>query len=91
MLKCLIVDDDPMTRMSLAHLCKKEKDIEIIGSCENVKNALGVLRSQSVDVLFLDIEMPEATGFDLLEAIPVMPYVVIISSKEEYAFDAFQY
>ena len=91
MLKCLIVDDDQMSRLSLAHLCKIEKDIELVGLCENVKDALGVLRTQTVDVIFLDIEMPEATGFDLLEAIPVMPYVVIVSSKEEYAFNAFQY
>ena len=91
MLKCLIVDDDKMSRTSLSHLCAKDKNIELVATCENVKDALDVLTEQPVDLIFLDIEMPEASGFDLLEATVVMPHVVIISSKKEYAFDAFQY
>lgn len=91
MIRCLIVDDDKLTRTSLEHLCKKEQGIEVVGACENVSAALTILESEPVELILLDIEMPEQTGFDLLAQLPIIPYVIIISSKEEYAYEAFQY
>lgn len=91
MTRCIIVDDDQMSRLSLERLCGKVEGLEMVAICENVASALEIMKKEAIDLLFLDIEMPEATGFDLLEQCPVIPEVIITSSKEQYAFNAFQY
>lgn len=91
MINSLIVEDDLMAQRSLERLCQKIEDIHIVTSCNNVDDALQVLNTEDIDLIFLDIEMGDSTGFQLLDKSPVMPEVIITSSKEEYAFQAFQY
>ncbi|WP_026994580.1 LytR/AlgR family response regulator transcription factor [Flectobacillus major] len=90
-LKCIIVDDELMARKSLQKLCEQNSSLELIASCENAEQALKVLEQHEIDLIWLDVEMPELSGFDLLEKITTMPQVILTSSKTEYAYDAFQY
>jgi DNA-binding LytR/AlgR family response regulator len=90
-LKVLIVDDEPLSRSFLERYCEKAGDLEICGSFEDAETALAHLQKNEVDILFLDIEMPDISGFQLLDQLLFMPKVILTTSKTDYAFDAFQY
>ncbi len=90
-LTCIIVEDELMARKSLQRLCAQHESLELLAVCENADEALAFLAEHEVDLIWLDIEMPGLSGFDLLEQLPAMPYIVLTTSKTEYAFDAFQY
>jgi DNA-binding LytR/AlgR family response regulator len=90
-IRCLIVDDEEMSRKMVEQLVKRLENWNLVASCENALQARDILQKEKIDVLFLDVEMPELTGLDLLKIIKVQPEVIIISSKEKYAIDAFQY
>lgn len=88
---CLLVDDDEMSRRTLEELIKKIKSWKLIASCSNVIEARDQLQNYPIDVLFLDVEMPDITGLEFLKMLTDTPEVVIVSSKEKYALDAFEY
>lgn len=90
-LKCIIVDDEIMARKSLERLCHKTEILEIVAIYENAEKAIEFLKNDSVDLVFLDIEMPGLTGIEFLSAVSVLPQIIFTSSKTEYAFEAFQY
>ncbi|MBL7815566.1 MAG: response regulator transcription factor [Saprospiraceae bacterium] len=91
-LNCIIVDDDLMARKALERLCGKNPNIKIVGVFENGKIALDYLAvNEEPDLIFLDVEMPELTGIDLIKYLPDLPMVIFTTSKTEYAFDAFQF
>lgn len=80
-----------MARKSLQRLCENHGSLDLMGVFDNPTEALSFLAEHSVDLIWLDVEMPDLTGFDLLEKLPSIPLVVLTTSKTEYAFDAFQY
>jgi DNA-binding LytR/AlgR family response regulator len=90
-MKCLIVDDEKMARTYLEKMCQKIEDLEVVASCENAEEALEILEEDKVDILFLDVEMPGLSGFDLLNYLSYQPNVVMTTSNTEYAFEAFEY
>jgi two-component system, LytTR family, response regulator LytT len=90
-LKVIIVDDEPMSRSFLERYCQKNGGLEVKGSFENAETALNYLHKNEVDILFLDVEMPNLSGFQLLDQLLYMPRVILTTSKTDYAFDAFQY
>ncbi|MFK7935389.1 MAG: LytR/AlgR family response regulator transcription factor [Saprospiraceae bacterium] len=90
-MKCIIVDDELMARKSLERFCSKIDFLQLVQTCENGREALEVISQQDIDLIFLDVEMPELTGIDLLEKAAALPQVIFITSKTEYAYDAFQY
>lgn len=95
-LKAIIIDDDAMCRRSMEIFCEKHPKIELKGVYESAQHYLNVLREENTleelpDLLFLDVEMPELSGLELLDAMPVQPLVIITTAKKEYAFDAFEY
>lgn len=90
-LNCMIVDDDLMARKSLERLCKKIDSLNVVQICENGKVALDALSVEVIDLIFLDIEMPELTGIDFLNHAVSLPQVIFTTSKTEYAFEAFEY
>ncbi|GAB3741145.1 LytR/AlgR family response regulator transcription factor [Spirosoma lituiforme] len=90
-LSCIIVEDEPMSRTSLQRLCKQHNALDVLAAFDNAMSALDFLAEQEVDLIWLDVEMPELSGFDLLEQLPSTPYVILTTSKIEYAFEAFQY
>jgi len=90
-LRCIIVDDEIMARKSLERLCKKIDAIEVVTVCENAELAIEFLKKDSVDLIFLDIEMPGLTGIEFLSAVSILPQIIFTTSKTEYAFEAFQH
>lgn len=90
-LSCIIVEDELMSRKSLVRLCEQHGSLEVLASFDNGRGALEFLSRQEVDLIWLDVEMPVMSGFELLEKLPFMPFVVLTTTKTEYAFDAYQY
>lgn len=81
-----------MARKSLERLCEKNEYIELIGVFENGQLALDFLSThENVDLMFLDVEMPELSGIEVLEKLTVLPMVVFITAKTEYAYEAFEF
>ena len=89
--KVVIVDDEPLSRSFLEKYCQKAGELEVAGCFEDAETALIYLNKHEIDILFLDVEMPGATGFQLLDQLMYMPKVILTTSKTDYAFDAFQY
>lgn len=90
-LKCIIVDDEPLARNFLERYCEKQGSLEVMGLFPDSETALNYLTGNEIDILFLDVEMPGDTGFELLDKLQYMPKVILTTSKTDYAFDAFQY
>lgn len=89
-LSCIIVDDDPFFSTMLNKMCEQHESIDVKEVFENPKEALEFLQKESVDLIWLDVEMPQLSGFDLLKNLVLDPYIIMTTSKEEYAFEAFQ-
>lgn len=88
---CIIVEDIQIAADFLKKFCEKSGLVEVKGHFLNSEDALAFLEENKVDLLFLDIEMPGATGFELLDRLTYFPRIILTTSKTEYAFDAFQY
>lgn len=89
-LTCAIVDDDEVSRTLIARFAEKAEFLTVEGSYQNPEDALKAIGQEPVDILFLDIEMPEMTGIDLIGALETKPYIILITSREEYAIKAFE-
>lgn len=90
-MKCIIVEDIQMAADILAKFCEKSGIVTVEGHFLNVADALAYLDQHTVDLIFLDVEMPGATGFELLDNLTFTPKIILTTSKTEYAFNAFQY
>jgi two-component system, LytTR family, response regulator len=90
-LRTLVVDDEPLARTNLLVLLRAEPDIELLGECGSGVEALTVIRNTRPDLLFLDIEMPECDGFDVLEMLGCdLPRAIIfVTAYDLYALRAF--
>ncbi|MGD0892725.1 MAG: LytTR family DNA-binding domain-containing protein [Terracidiphilus sp.] len=90
-LRTIIVDDEPLARTALLRLLKRERDISVIGQCGDGESAVEAIRQMQPDLVFLDIQMPEMDGFQVLEAIGVkrMPVTVFVTAFDRYAIRAF--
>lgn len=89
-IKCLIVDDEIHARKVLEKYIQDLPYLELVDSCKNAMEAMQVLRNKSVDVMFLDINMPKLTGLNFLASLSHPPLVVITTAYREYALDAFE-
>ena len=86
----LIVDDERLARSELRRLLDAHPDVAIAGEAANADDAEARLRAGNIDVLFLDIQMPGATGFDLLERLDRVPAVIFTTAYDQYAVRAFE-
>ncbi|MCG6187068.1 LytR/AlgR family response regulator transcription factor [Maribellus maritimus] len=88
-INCIIVDDEPVAREILeTHLSKIDR-INVLGSCKNALEAFGIISSQNVDLIFLDINMPEISGLSFAKSINKNIKVVFTTAYREYAVDGF--
>ena len=91
MIRVLIVDDEPHARQKLTHLVQAAGDLELLGSCKDGVEALAAIRKLRPDLLFLDIQMPELGGFEVLKSLgDKRPYVIFTTAYSEYAAQAFE-
>ena len=89
----LIVDDEPLARDSIELLLQQDKEVEIIGICKNGQQALQFLEENKVQILFLDIQMPQLNGFELLQQLSKEnqpPAIVFVTAYDEFALHAFE-
>ena len=89
MIKAIIVDDEPLAHQVLLHHLTAHTNIDVVGQYYNAKDALCVLAKPGIDLVFLDINMPELTGLELLKALANPPQVIINSAYQEYALAGF--
>ena len=91
-LKTLIVDDEALARRGLAHRLKDVADIEIVGEAKNGREALTLIKEKSPDLVFLDIQMPGISGFEVLQQLDIetMPVILFLTAYDEYAVQAFE-
>lgn len=88
-IRCLIIDDEPLAiQLIRSHLSKLDC-FEVAGECRNALKALEFLRQTKIDLMFLDINMPEITGLEFLKTIPDPPYVIITTAYREYAIEGY--
>lgn len=90
-MKVVIVDDERLSREELKRLLKNYPDIEILAECANAQEGKKKIEELKPDMVFLDIEMPDKTGFEMLNEISAIPDVVFISAYDEYAIKAFEF
>ncbi len=91
-LRALIADDEPLARERIRYLLSPDEEIEIVGECRNGREVIDALRDASVDLLFLDIQMPGRGGFEVIEQIGAekMPVTVFVTAHSHYAIQAFE-
>src|SRR6188508_963900 len=90
-ISCVIVEDLIVAAEYLKKCCEKTGEIEVKAHFTNVRDAVQFLNANTVDLIFLDVEMPEEDGFKLLDQIAYSPKVILTTSKTEYAYNAFEY
>jgi len=89
-MKALIVDDERLARLELRRLLAEHPEIEVAGEARSGEEALTMIAQLSPDLLFLDIQMPGMTGFELLEQLEDLPQVIFTTAYDEYAIKAFE-
>ena len=89
-IRCLIVDDEFPARILLKEFIEKVPNLELVASCKSGLEALPIVQSGSVDLLFLDIQMPDITGVNFLKMLPVRPLVVFTTAYSDYAIESYQ-
>lgn len=88
--KTLVIDDERLAREEMKSILKEFSEIEVIGEAQNGDEALELIKSAEPDLLFLDVNMPGMTGFELLKKLDTIPNVIFVTAYDEYAIKAFE-
>jgi two-component system, LytTR family, response regulator len=88
--RCIIVDDEKLARDLLREFLESNPDMEIVGEAANGADAVALIDKHKPDLLFLDVQMPGMTGFDVLDEIEHEPYVIFVTAYDQYAIQAFE-
>lgn len=87
---CLIVDDEQLARKLLEEFVQKVPGLELKGSCKNPLEAMDILQNENIDILLLDIQMPELTGVEFLKTLKNKPTTIFTTAYSEYAVEGYQ-
>ncbi|HUO83207.1 MAG TPA: response regulator [Gammaproteobacteria bacterium] len=92
-IRTLIVDDEPLARAGLRKFCDQEPDLEIVAECDDGSSAVQTIEHERPDLVFLDIQMQEMSGFDVLTQLApdTLPYIVFTTAHDAYAVDAYEF
>ena len=90
-LKCLVVDDEEFSREVVKQFIKRTEGLEFWQECDNAEDTYVFLRKSGADLVFLDVEMPGMSGIDLVKTLEVIPQIIMVTSRKEYAADAFEF
>ncbi|NNE56358.1 MAG: response regulator transcription factor [Flavobacteriales bacterium] len=88
-MRSLIIDDERLARKALSTLLKQFPEVDVVGESNNADSAKEMIEKLQPDLIFLDVQMPEKSGFDLLEELDVVPEVIFVTAYDEYALKAF--
>jgi two-component system, LytTR family, response regulator len=91
-LKVIVVDDEPLARRRILRLLRSEPGFEVVRECASGQEAIDAIRGEPPDIVFLDVQMPEVDGFDVLAAVGPerMPAVIFVTAYDQYAIRAFE-
>ncbi len=89
-MKCLIVDDEPLALDILKEYINKTPSLELIGKCNNALEASEFLKNNKIDLMFLDIQMPEITGIEFMRSLSNPPLVIFCSAFSDFAVEGFE-
>lgn len=90
-MKCIIIDDEETARVIIRQLCSNAKDLDVIEEFPNAIQAMKFLNKEEVDLIFLDIHMPDFTGFDFIQTLKNPPKIILTTSDKDFALEAFEY
>jgi two-component system, LytTR family, response regulator len=90
-LNCIVVDDSAVQRVTITKLVNESTLLHLIGDFANALEAKNCINNNTIDLIFLDVEMPLINGFDLLDGLKTKPQIIFITSKADYAAKAFDY
>jgi two-component system LytT family response regulator len=91
-IRTLIVDDEPLARERIALMLEDQSDIKIVGQYGDGKSAVRAIKNKAPDLVFLDIQLPEMDGFELIESIPAsrLPLIIFVTAYDQFALKAFK-
>ena len=90
-MECIIIDDEATARSVIARLCSQVKSLEVVEEFSSAIEAIKFLNKNEIDLIFLDIHMPNFTGFDFIETLKEPPKIILTTSDKNFAFEAFEY
>ena len=92
MLRVVIIDDEPLARLRIRELLKSYRDVEIIGEARNGKEAIETITNKEPDLVFLDVQMPDIDGFEILKALDAhsLPLIIFVTAYDQHALRAFE-
>ena len=90
-MNCIIIDDEEISRVIIAQMISGHKDLNLVQEFSNALQAIKYLNQNDVDYIFLDIHMPDFSGFDFIQSLKNPPKVILITSDKNYAIEAFEY
>ena len=88
-MRCLIIDDEPLAIKVIESYIDQIEGMEVVATCSNPLEVISILSKNAIDVVFLDIEMPNLTGIDLVKTIENMPQFIFTTAYPQYALDGF--
>ena len=89
-IKCIAIDDEPLALEQIGSYVQKTPFLELIATCKNAYEALEVLKEKEVNLMFIDIDMPDINGLDLVKSLVKKPQIIFTTAYSEYAFEGFQ-
>lgn len=89
--KCIIVDDEPAAHYVLVNYINQNPQLELTHQCYNAIETLNILRNNTVDLMFLDIDMPEISGLELLQTLKNIPRTILTTAYSEFALESYEY
>ena len=90
-MNCIVIDDDSTARSIISHLCSQNEDVVVADEFSNAMQAIKYLNSYDVDLIFLDIHMPDFDGFDFIRTLKNPPKIILITSDDSFAVKAFEH
>jgi two-component system, LytTR family, response regulator len=92
LIRLVIVDDEPLGRTVIREMLRGEAELEVVGECANGHEAVAVIQAQKPDLVFLDVQMPEVDGFEVLSALAAqpLPLIIFVTAYDQYAVRAFE-
>ncbi len=88
-MNCLIVDDDNISRHIIQDYVKRTDFLNLIASCSSAVEAISFIRNENIHLIFLDVEMPEMSGLELIKTLDIKPQIILVTAHEKYAVEAF--
>src|SRR5258708_18927414 len=88
--KCIIADDEPLARKVISKYIMRIPSLRLVGECANAVQVVEMIQQQEVDLIFLDIQMPEISGIDLVKMLKNPPYIIITTAFQEYSLAGYE-